>query len=232
LQWVGRKAFLRAIAFWLAALAIALSCPATAQVAILQIQVIEGDGAVHPPGSRSSRPLTVEITDETGKPVAGAAVTFHLPEDGPGGVFVNGLRTDVATTDAKGRASLHGLQVNRISGRFQIRIMVSKEQARAGTVCSQYITGTTSAAAQSAQAKSDADRTAVPQDSARPPAAAPVANGHGKRGAGKWIVAAAVVGGGTILGILAAGRLGSAAPAPSAGPALTIGPPSITVGKP
>jgi hypothetical protein len=227
---VGRKAFLRVRAFWLAALVIALSCPATGQVAILQIQVIEGEGAVHPPGSRSSRPLTVEITDETGKPVAGAAVSFHLPEDGPGGVFVNGLRTEVATTDGQGRASLHGLQVNRISGRFQIRIMVSKEQARAGTVSSQYITG-------NLEAKRDADWTAEPKSSAAPAASGSQHGGQptaGKRGTGKWIAVAAVVGGGVILGILAAGRSGSAAqpPAPSAGPTLTIGPPAITVGKP
>jgi hypothetical protein len=81
----------------------------------------------------------VEITEETGKPVAGAAVSFHLPEDGPGGTFVNGLRTEVVITDASGRASLHGLVANRIPGRFQIRILASKEQARAGTVSFQYV---------------------------------------------------------------------------------------------
>ena len=114
---------------------------ATAQVAILQIQIIEGDGAVHPPGTRTSRALTVEVTDETGKPVPGSAVSFHLPEDGPGGTFLNGLRTEVATTDSHGRASLHGLQVNRTPGKFEIRIVASKEQARAGMVSAQYIAG-------------------------------------------------------------------------------------------
>ena len=44
---------------WLALLAAA----ASGQVAILQIRVIEGEGAVHVPGTRSSRPITVEITD-------------------------------------------------------------------------------------------------------------------------------------------------------------------------
>src|SRR5438093_61797 len=89
-----------------------LSQPISAQVAILQITVIEGEGAVHVPGSRSSRPLTVEITDETGKPVPNAAVSFHVPDDGPGGTFPNGLRTAVVTTDTRGRSSLRGLQVN------------------------------------------------------------------------------------------------------------------------
>ena len=89
---------------------------------------------MHLPASRSARPITVEITEETGKPVAGAAVSFHLPEEGPGGTFVNGLRTEVVITDGSGHARLHGLVANRIPGRFQIRILASKEQARAGTV--------------------------------------------------------------------------------------------------
>jgi hypothetical protein len=65
----------------LAALCLLRAAPALAQVAILQIRVIEGEGAVHQPASRSARPITVEITEETGKPVAGAAVSFHLPEE-------------------------------------------------------------------------------------------------------------------------------------------------------
>lgn len=182
--------------------------PALAQVAILQIRVIEGEGAVHLPGSRSTRPITVEITEETGKPVAGAAVSFHLPEDGPGGAFVNGLRTEVVVTDAHGRASLFGLLANRIPGRFQIRILASKEQARAGTVSFQYVaehTGKVSAASSWAPA--------------------------GRR---KWIFVAAAVAGGAVA--VAAARGGAASPAaatPSATPpVLTIGTPAITVGKP
>jgi len=178
-------------------------------VAILQIQVVEGEGAVHPPGSRSSRPLAVEITDETGKPVAGAAVSFHLPGDGPGGTFLNGLRTDVATTDSRGRASLHGLQVNRIPGKFQIRIVVSKEQARAGAVSSQYV----------AELKGG---TAAPS------------TGRAVHRRGIWIAAAVLAGGGAVAAILATGKSGNAAPAPAAPPApvLTIGAPAISVVKP
>jgi hypothetical protein len=194
---------------------------ATAQVAILQIRVVEGEGAVHTPGSRSTRPLTVEVTDETGKPVEGAAVSFHLPEEGPGGVFANGMRTDVAVTDSHGHASVHGMQLNRAPGPFQIRIVASKEQARAGMVSSQYI--------------------AEPGNGAGPGGHPATAGGsHGYR---KWILVALLAGGGAAAGILVAGKSGGApapaAPAaPSAPPApaptvtLTIGAPAITVGQP
>jgi len=192
-------------------LVLVLSCAATAQVAILQIRVVEGEGAVHAPGSRSARPLTVEVTDETGKPVEGAAVSFHLPEEGPGGAFANGMRTEVAVTDTHGHASVHGLQLNRAPGRFQIRIVASKEQARAGMVSFQYIAGTGSGAGPGGH-----------------PATA--GSSHGYR---KWIVVAVLAGGGAAAAVLAAGKSGST-PAPAAPPVivLTIGTPTITVGKP
>jgi hypothetical protein len=182
--------------------------PALAQVAILQIRVVEGEGAVHLPGSRSTRPITVEITEETGKPVAGAAVSFHLPEDGPGGAFVNGLRTEVVVTDAHGRASLYGLLANRIPGRFQIRILTSKEQARDGTVSFQYV--------------------------AEPTGKALAASSKTPAGRRKWIyVAAAVAGGAVAVVVTRGGAASPAAAIPSTPPpAFNIGTPVITVGKP
>ena len=161
----------------------------------------------------------MEVTDETGKPVEGAAVSFHLPEEGPGGVFSNGMRTEVAVTDSHGHASVHGLQLNRASGPFQIRIVASKEQARAGMVSFQYIAGSGSGAGSGGH-----------------PATAGSSHGYGK-----WMVVALLAGGGAVAGILAAGRSGSIAAvtlAPSGPPApapvitLAIGAPTITVGRP
>jgi hypothetical protein len=200
-----------------AALLCAVTPPAIAQVAILHIQVIEGEGAVRPPGSRSMRPLTVQVTDETGKPVEGAAVSFRLPEEGPGGTFTSGLRTDVVISDNLGRATAHGLQANRTAGRFQVRIVASKEQARAGTVCWQYV--------------SDGGAVAASGSGTTPP------SGRGpraSRGLVKWIaLAAALVGGGVAAGALAAGKSGSGPTPPgAAAPVVTIGTPTITVGKP
>jgi hypothetical protein len=182
---------------------------ASAQVAILQIKVVEGEGVVHPPGVRSPRPLVVEVTDETGRPVPGAAVSFHLPENGPGGIFANGLRTEIVITDSHGRATLHGLQANRIAGRFQVRILASKEQARAGTVSFQYV--------------------------AEPKAGAPAISASASTPSHrKWIVIGAGIAGGVAAGLLASHGSGSspAAPVIAPAPSFTIGAPSITVGKP
>jgi hypothetical protein len=198
-----------------AALVLALCSAAAAQVAIIQIQVVEGDGAVHSPGSRSPRSLTVEVTDETGRPVEGAAVSFHLPETGSSGVFANGLRTLVETTDARGRASARSLEVNRVAGRFEIRIVASREQARAGTVSPQYIAELAGGAS-------------------KPAAAGTAASTRPHRRHGKWIAGAAVAGG-TVAALLAARSGGGTAaqpgtPAPAAPP--VMGTPVITVGKP
>jgi hypothetical protein len=190
---------------------VALPSLAACQTAILQIRVVDGDGAVHFAGSRNARPLTVEVTDETGKPVEHAAVSFHLPNDGPSGTFVNGLRTDVALTDAGGRASVRGLQWNRTPGRFEIRIVASLEQARAGVVSLQYIEG----------------------PAATPSRALPAAT---RSGHSKWLWIAAVAAGGAAAGILAGhasgGNTSPAAAAAATASFPTIGTPVLTVGKP
>jgi hypothetical protein len=188
----------------------AFPCLAASQTAILQIRVVEGDGAVHAAGSRDSRPLAVEVTDETGKPLARAAVSFHLPDDGPSGTFLNGLRTEVAMTDATGHASVRGLQWNRVAGRLEVRIVASFEQARAGVISAQYVEGSAAAAV------------GAPARGAR-------------SGRNRWLVVAALAAGGAAAGILAGHLGGSGATAAAAAPAtpgLSMGTPTITVTKP
>jgi len=183
-------------------------------VAVLHIQVVEGEGAVHTPGSHSLRPLTVAVTSETGQPVEGASVSFHLPEEGPGGTFGNQLRTDVAITDAQGLASIRSLQVNHAPGPFQIRIVAAKEQARAGAVCPQYI----------AEPKSGKVSTSLSSPAAP---GAPTAS----RSPLKWIVMAVAAGGAAAAVALLSGRSGAGS-TPAVAAATSIGPPAITVGKP
>jgi len=110
-----------------------------AQNTVLHIAVTSGEGAVYAAGSHAAKPLTIQVTDETGRPVEGARVSFQAPQEGPGGAFPNGLRTDLAVTDANGRATLRALQLNRTTGPFSVRITAAKDQARAGIVAKQYI---------------------------------------------------------------------------------------------
>lgn len=54
----------------------------------------------------SGAPAAVVVEDALGAPVEGAIVTFQL---GPGASFASGLRTEVVTSDDKGRAQVMGI---------------------------------------------------------------------------------------------------------------------------
>ena len=123
------------IRIWAFLLILRLPLAAQNDPAILQIRIIEGQGTTYPIGSRATRGVTVQVTDETGKPVESASVIFRLPDDGPSGMFSSGIRTEAISTAADGRATVWGMQWNRITGPFEIRITAAKGQARAGTVC-------------------------------------------------------------------------------------------------
>ena len=86
-----------------------------------------------------TRPLVVEVTDETGARVPDAIVSFRIPEDGVTGTFRNGLKTEILRTDGDGRAELRGLWMGGLAGQFQVRLTVAKGDARAGTISTQFI---------------------------------------------------------------------------------------------
>lgn len=187
--------------------------PRPATVAILQLRVIEGDGEIFGVGSRATRGVTVEVTDETGKPVENATVSFQLPESGPGGVFATGSHTEIVATRADGRATVWGMRWNRTPGAFQIRITAVKDRVRAGAISSQYLS-----------------------DSVAPAAAgisgAPFEVHHSH----KWLYIGLAVAGAAGAG-LAVGRSHSSTQASSGGSgsgttSLSIGAPSIIVGGP
>jgi hypothetical protein len=95
----------------------------------LHIAVIAGEGATHninvtDPKKDRVQPV-VQVEDENGKSIAGAAVIFSLPPQGPGGTFINGSQTLTVTTDAQGRAIARGIRVNRLTGNFSIRVTAS-----------------------------------------------------------------------------------------------------------
>ena len=100
--------------------------PAWAQDQVaLRVVVVEGEGAINNLKDRVNREPIVQVEDENRKPIAGAAVVFTLPNQGPGGVFANGTRTLTVTTNAQGRATAVGIKRNDLSGQMQIRVTAS-----------------------------------------------------------------------------------------------------------
>jgi hypothetical protein len=175
---------------------------------IVQLKVLDGEGAVYRTGTRATRGLTVLVTDENGKPLANAAVSFRMPDEGPSGVFSSGLRTEVVTTGPDGHASVWGMQWNKTAGTVEIRITAIKDQARAGIISTQYLSDTI----------------------------APKGGGDGvftasHKGRTKWIVAA-VAAGGAVAGLAFGKGKGGAAATAVTPPGTQIGNPSITIGHP
>jgi hypothetical protein len=91
----------------------------------LGIVIVEGEGAINNLKDQTIHPPVIQVQDENQKPVAGAAVVFFLPNQGPGGTFFDGTRSLTVTTDAQGRATIRGIRFNRISGQMQIRVTAS-----------------------------------------------------------------------------------------------------------
>jgi hypothetical protein len=174
--------------------------------AILQVHVLEGDGAVYGLGTRATRGITVQVTDETGKPIDGATVSFRLPDQGSSGAFSNGTHGEIAVTRPDGRAGVWGMQWNRTPGQFEIRITAVKGQTRAGTVCRQYL--------------SDAAEKATPGSRIGP------RNNH------KWIWIGLAVAGAAGAGVAAAAMGAKPSATPTATPGVQIGTPSIVLGHP
>src|SRR3982751_4866145 len=86
----------------------------------IKLVIIDGEGAVNNVGQRSTRDPSVRVEDENQKPVAGAAVVFTLPADGPSGQFANGEKTLIVTTDDRGVAVASNLKLNQIAGKLPI----------------------------------------------------------------------------------------------------------------
>lgn len=93
----------------------------------LNIVIVDGEGAINNIRQRTAREPIVQVEDENHRPVAGAAVVFTLPSNGPSGVFADGSQTFTTVTDAQGRAVASGFRPNQIEGRVEIRVNASSE---------------------------------------------------------------------------------------------------------
>ena len=182
--------------------------------AILRIRVLEGEGSIHTAGSRSTQPIVIVLTDETGRPVGGASVSVRLPDEAPTGVFLSGMRTEIALTGPDGRVTIRAIQWTRAAGPVQLRITASKGEARAGILSTQYITEPIGS-----QVRRGPDSGRTPARIEQPSRS-------------KWILLAALIGGAAAGGVAAAARAGRTAPGAPPAAAAVITQPSATIGNP
>ena len=113
----------------------------------LRVAVVEGNGAVNTAGQRVRTDPVVEVQDGNGMPVAGAAVAFFLPAQGPTGTFPNGTPTLTVITNAQGRAAAGGIRLTGATGQMQIRVTASFQgQTASATITQNNEQGARSAA--------------------------------------------------------------------------------------
>lgn len=213
------------IAVCISFLGLQLTAHDQASSAKLNLIVVEGEGAINNLSQRVAREPIVQVEDENRKPVAGAAVTFILPDGGASGVFLDGSRTLITVTDQSGRAIARGLQANRLAGKFQIRVSASFQGQVGSTVIQQVnaIAAAAGAAGGAAGAGTGAGATA---------GGAVAAAGIGKIVAIVAIVAGAAVGGGLAAASKGGGGSSPAATIPGASQSTIIVPGSLVVGPP
>ena len=101
--------------------------PARAQAPpmMLNLVIVQGDGAINNIRQRTARDPIVRVEDENHKPVAGAVVVFTLPTQGAGGTFAGGVQTLTVMSNNQGLATARGFRPNQVQGNFQIHVNAS-----------------------------------------------------------------------------------------------------------
>jgi len=188
-----------------------LTPSAQAQVAAnIQIVVVAGEGAINNVNERTNREVIVQVEDQNHKPVTGAAVSFFLPNEGPGGTFPNGTNSLTTTTNAQGRAAARGIQFNNQAGPLPIRVSASYAGRTASLVINQssVLSGASSAGRGIGGGA-----------------------GGGMSLTTKLLIIGAVVGAGVAAGVVVGGKSSSSTTTPSI-PTVTVTPGVPTVGGP
>jgi len=109
----------------------------TAQPSKLNINVVEGAGAVNNVRTRAAREFAVEIDDENDKPVPGVVVTFLAPNEGPGGAFAGDTQLLTVITGNDGRAVAGSYRPNSTVGDYKIQVTATLGDQTASASISQ-----------------------------------------------------------------------------------------------
>ncbi len=97
----------------------------------LQIDILDGEGALNNIRARTAREPIVQVTDKNHKPVAGALVIFAIQPGSKSGhglihhapsASFHGAKTIRVRTDENGKATAHGLTPNGQAGSFVIQV--------------------------------------------------------------------------------------------------------------
>jgi len=102
----------------------------------LSVNILEGNNAVNSIPLLRSVAVVVEIRDVNDFPVEGAAITFTLPAQGPGGVFAMGGKTFSTRSDARGQA-ISELIAPAGAGKFQIAVAAAAGDRKGSAVVTQ-----------------------------------------------------------------------------------------------
>ena len=195
--------------------------------------------------SAARNAITATALDATGRPAAGAVISFQLPGEGRSGLFANGLRTEIVVASGDGRASVGGIRWDQGSTPIPVRISATKDGARAATVVEwQSADRPPPVAPESAGLtnKPNPAPTNAARTDDREPIGLAVPVYRGGSGAGKKLLLVAAIAGGAGVAILVmrsrqspgtpAGTSIGGSSLPIALTTTTIGQPIITVGKP
>jgi hypothetical protein len=172
---------------------------------LLNIVVVDGEGAINNVGQRATHNPSVRIEDENQRPISGAAVVFTLPTEGPSGEFSNGSKTLTIITNNQGIATAQGLKVFWTAGKLQIHVNASYRGQTARTNITQFNMAVPGGKTEKASNKK------------------------------LWIivaVAAAAAGGGAVAALSHGGSTATTGVTPPSTPAIVITPGSGTVGPP
>ncbi len=173
------------------------------QTSGLNLEIVEGEGAINNVRLRTAREAIVEVQDENHKPISGAVVVFSVKGGNPFSHTV--LR---ATTDFTGRVHANPLQLSSNAGKLNIQVKASYQGKTATQTIHQ-----TNAVEGGAAAGTTATVAGV----------AATSTGAGMTALGVVIIAAAV-GGGVTGGLAGAGVIGGGG---GKSAQISIGSPSI-----
>jgi hypothetical protein len=169
--------FSRFLSILLMALLVRPPLRAQAVVQGLQMRLVQGTTQAVT-GATDGQGLVIEVTDASGTPVPGAAVSLRLPEDGATGIFADGTRSAVAYTNAFGHAQIRGILWGATPGIVPMRITATNGTAHAGMLIEEKLTAAPAGIAPAAQPLAAQPASAQPASVAAKPNALPAAQPH------------------------------------------------------